>query len=426
MKYALTNVKIITGRLEDEIITGKNIVIDDGKILSIDDDLSKLVGVKIIDLEGMYLLPGLINLHVHLPGSGMPKDTKKQTKESVNKLMSNVLTKYIVYKLCEGYAKTELYSGVTTIRTVGGLNDIDSKIRDNVKLGKTLAPRILTSNMAISVPNGHMAGVLAYKAESVEDAVKYVDKIALTKPDLIKLMITGGVLDAEKVGEPGVLRMRPELVKAAVDEAHKLGYKVASHVESSEGVRVALENGVDTIEHGASIGDHEIELFKKNNSAHVLTISPVIPLYMFDLSVSKGNEMTRANAKIVFDGMVDCAKKCLENNVLVGLGTDTACPFVTHYDMYRELIYFTKYVGVSNKFALHTATAVNAKIAGILDETGTVEVGKMADFMVVENNPIDDLKNLSTPKMVIFNGKLINNPKVKKYDYVEEELNKYI
>ena len=136
--------------------------------------------------------------------------------------------------------------------------------------------------------------------------------------------------------------------------------------------------------------------------------------------------MTRANAKIVFDGMVSCAKKCLENNILVGLGTDTACPFVTHYDMYRELIYYTKYVGVSNKFAIHTATAINAQIAGIIDETGTVEVGKMADFMIVDNNPIEDLKNLSSPKMVIFNGKMINNPKIKKYDYVEEELNKFI
>ncbi len=426
MKYALTNAKVITGRLDDEIITGKNIIIEEGKIIAFDNDLSKLVGVKIVDLEGMYLLPGLINLHVHLPGSGMPKDTKKQTKESVNKLMSNVLTKYIVYKLCEGYAKTELMSGVTTIRTVGGLNDIDSKIRDNVKAGKTLAPRILTSNMAISVPDGHMAGILAYEAESIDDGVKYVDKIAETKPDLIKLMITGGVLDASKVGEPGVLRMKPEIVKACVDEAHKLGYKVASHVESSEGVRVALESGVDTIEHGAAITEHEIELFKKNNSAHILTLSPVVPLYMFDLSVSKGNEMTKANAKIVFDGMVDCAKKCLKNNILVGLGTDTACPFVTHYDMYRELIYFTKYVGVTNKFAIHTATEINAKIAGILDETGTIEVGKMADFMIVENNPIEDLRNLSSPMMVIFNGKMINNPKVKKYDYVEEELNKFI
>lgn len=426
MKYALTNAKIITGLLEDEIIIGKNIIIDDGKIIAIDDDLAHLVGIKVIDLEGMYLLPGLINLHVHLPGSGMPKDTKKQSKESVNRLMSNVITKYVVYKLCENYAKVELMSGVTTIRTVGGLNDIDSKIRDSVKANKVLAPRIITSNMAISVPGGHMAGVLAYEAESEADGVKYVDKIAKTKPDLIKLMITGGVLDATKVGEPGVLKMKPEIVKACVDEAHKLGYKVAAHVESPEGVKVALENGVDTIEHGAEITDHEIELFKKNNSSHVLTISPVIPLSMFDLSISKGNEMTRANAKIVFDGMVSCAKKCLENNILVGLGTDTACPFVTHYDMYRELIYYTKYVGVSNKFAIHTATAINAQIAGIIDETGTVEVGKMADFMIVDNNPIEDLKNLSSPKMVIFNGKMINNPKIKKYDYVEEELNKFI
>ena len=100
-----------------------------------------------------------------------------------------------------------------------------------------------------------MAGSLAYEAESVEDAIKYAKKIIEKKPDLLKLMITGGVLDAEVRGEPGVLKMSPEMVKAACDVAHASGLKVAAHVESTEGVRVALQNGVDTIEHGAKTDD---------------------------------------------------------------------------------------------------------------------------------------------------------------------------
>ncbi len=424
-KYAIVNANIISGKLGDGVQQGKYIVVENGKIASITDDKKALNDLKVIDLNGKYLLPGLINLHVHLPGSGMPKDTKKQNKKTVRFLMDHAITKRIVYRMCANYAKTELLSGVTTIRTVGGLDDIDSKIRDNSAKGKLKAPRVIASNMAISVENGHMAGILAYEAKDPEDGRRYVREIAKTKPDLIKLMITGGVLDAKKEGEPGVLRMSPEIVKACCDEAHKLGFKVAAHVESPLGVTVALEGGVDTIEHGARIGEHELELFRKNGSAHVLTISPTIPLCMFELSVSKGTPLQKTNGTVVFEGMLDCARKCLENDIPVGLGTDTACPFVTHYDMWRELCYFQKYLGVSNEFAIHTATEINAKIAGIDNETGTIETGKSADFMVVDENPLENLEALRNPKMVALRGNLIRNPKVKKIQYVENELDKY-
>lgn len=424
-KYAIANANIISGNMGDGVQSGKYIVVEDGKIASITDDKKAIANLDVIDLNGKYILPGLINLHVHLPGSGMPKDTKKQNKKTVRMLMNHALTKYIVYRMCANYAKVELMSGVTTIRTVGGLDDIDSRIRDNGAKGKLKAPRVLASNMAVSVKDGHMAGLLAYEAKDPDDGRRYVREIAKTNPDLIKLMITGGVLDAKKEGEPGVLRMSPEIVKACCDEAHKLGFKVAAHVESPLGVTVALEGGVDTIEHGANIGEHEIELFKQNGSAHILTVSPTIPLCMFDLSVSGGTELHKINGKVVFEGMLDCARKCLDNGIPVGLGTDTACPFVTHYDMWRELRYFQKYLGVSNEFAIHTATKVNAQIAGIDKETGSIEEGKSADFMVVEGNPLENLEALRNPKMVVLRGNVIRNPKVKKFQYVEDELDMY-
>lgn len=213
-KYAIVNAKIISGKLGDGIQCKKTIIVENGRIVDVTADKEKSKGLKIVDLKGKYVLPGLINLHVHLPGSGMPKDTKKQNKETVRMLMNHSITKYIVYRLCANYAKIELLSGVTTIRTVGGLDDIDSKIRDKGAQGKLKVPRILASNMAVSVKDGHMAGLLAYEAKDPDDGKKYVREIAKTNPNLIKLMITGGVLDAKKEGEPGVLRMSPEIVKA--------------------------------------------------------------------------------------------------------------------------------------------------------------------------------------------------------------------
>ena len=126
------------------------------------------------------------------------------------------------------------------------------------------------------------------------------------------------------------------------------------------------------------------------------------------------------------EGMISCAKKVLAAGVPVGLGTDTACPFVTHYDMWRELAYFKKFIGVTNAFALHTATQVNAEIAGIDGETGTVEVGKSADFVITDKSPLEALTALRTPYMVVMRGKTIKNPGVKKFDYVETELDKLL
>lgn len=424
MKYALTNCIILNGTKNMEPLSGYSIIVEDGKITKITNEV--LSNIKVIDLQNRYVLPGLINMHVHLPGSGMPKDTSKQNKESVNKLLSCKLTRYIVYRLCASFAKLELMSGVTTIRTVGGLSNIDSTIRDNINKGKLKGPRILASNMALSVPGGHMAGVLAYEATDVDSAISYINKISETKPDLIKLMITGGVLDAKKKGEPGELKMSPEIIKAACDRAHELGYKVAAHVESPLGVKLALENGVDTIEHGAKLTDEIINLFKERNASLITTISPAIPLAKFDESITHATELTKYNGNIVFEGIVSASIACLENNIKVGLGTDTACPFVTHYDTWRELAYFIKYVKNDNKEAIYHATLGNAIIVGIEQETGSVEENKSCDLLIVDRNPLEDITALRQPYMVVFKGNIIKKPKIRKFKYVENELDKQL
>lgn len=192
--------------------------------------------------------------------------------------------------MVSNFAKIELMSGVTTIRTVGGIAHYDSKLRDEILKGKVIGPRIVASNEGISVPHGHMAGSVAIVAHNNEEALALVDKAKSQNVDLIKLMITGGVLDAKEKGVPGELKMPPEMVKAVCDRAHQLGYKVAAHVESSEGVRVALENGVDSIEHGAKLDDEMIALFKEKNAFLCTTISPALPFALFDPSISNVSE----------------------------------------------------------------------------------------------------------------------------------------
>ncbi|MBR0481886.1 MAG: amidohydrolase family protein [Firmicutes bacterium] len=429
MKYAFINGVLLSGKEDMEPLCGKVVLTDGEKIEKIADSGASLDGYEVIDLKGAYLLPGLIDLHVHLATSGKPP--KRDKKPPNYKLLFDVLSKNklalaVIKKLTANYAETELMSGVTTIRTVAGILDMDARVRDDINAGKLTGPRILSANTGISVPGGHFAGSIATEASSPEDAREHVRQIASTKPDLIKLMITGGVMDSSEEGEPGVLRMPPAIVRAACEEAHLLGYKVAAHVESPEGVRVALENGVDTVEHGAKPDDEIIRLFKEKGAALICTISPALPYADFELSESHALPIAKKNGKIVMDGVIDCAIKCRSEGIPVGMGNDVGCPFVLHYNFWRELCYFHKYLGASNAETLYTATLGNAKIVGIDRETGSIEEGKSADMIVVKNDPLKDLSALRDVSMVVMKGKVIKDPKVKKMKDVDALLDKYM
>ena len=386
----------------------------------------KASGYEEIDLQGKYILPGLINMHVHLAGNGKPQKKQRDNEALVKKIMSNGLTKAIAYNMVCGFAKDELYSGVTTIRTVGGLGDFDTRLRDDIAAGKKPGPRILAANEGISVPGGHMAGSVAIAAGSIEEALQHLEIAKAQKVDLVKLMITGGVLDAKEKGVPGELKMAPEMVKAVCDKAHAMGYKVAAHVESPKGVKVALQNGVDSIEHGAKADEEMIALFKEHNAFLCTTLSPALPYALFDRSITNASEVEQFNGNVVFERIIDCAKAAIANDIPVVLGNDVGCPWITQYDFWRELYYFHKYVGVSNTFALYTATCRGAEMAGIGDITGTLEPGKCADMIVVEKNPLEDIRALRNVDMVVSQGKVLRSPKVKKRQIVETELDKFL
>ena len=427
MKYAIINGKILNGKKDMTAEEGLCVLVDGekiSKILPLRE--ANTEGYKIINLNGKYLMPGLINMHVHLAGNGKPQKKQRDNEKLVNTIMSTALTRAIAYKMVSDFAKTELMSGVTTIRTVGGLADFDTKLRDDILKGKKTGPRIIAANQGISVPGGHMAGSVAIAAKSVDEALEILGKGKSEGIDIVKLMITGGVLDAKEKGVPGELKMPPETVKAICETAHEEGYKVAAHVESTEGIKVALENGVDSIEHGAKPTGEIIELFKKRHAFLCTTISPALPYALFDRSVSNASDIEKYNGKIVFEGIIACAKAAIENDIPVVLGNDVGCPWITQYDFWRELYYFHKYVGVTTAFALYSATSLGAEMAGIGSETGTVEEGKFADMIVTAKNPLDDLRALRRIETVIARGKVYDKPKVKINKRVERELDKYL
>lgn len=426
MKYAYINGKILSGDKDMQVKQGLVIVTEGEKITDIVKEVPKSPDMKVVDLEGRYIMPGLINMHVHLAGNGKPQKKQRDNEKLVKTLMGTALSRAVAYKVVSDFARTELLSGVTTIRTVGGLGDFDTRLRDEIAAGKRVGPRILAANEGISVPGGHMAGSVAVAAHSIDEALKQLEHAENEKVDLVKLMITGGVLDAKEKGVPGELKMKSEMVKAVCDRAHAAGYKVAAHVESPEGVKVALANGVDSIEHGAKPDDEMIRLFKEKNAFLCTTISPAVPYALFDRSLTNATEVEQYNGNIVFDGIVECAKTALANDIPVVLGNDVGCPWITQYDFWRELCYFHKYTGVSNAFALYTATKRSAELAGIGDITGSIEKGKCADMIVTKDNPLDRLEALRHVDMVIARGRVIYSPKIKVNSLVERELDKFL
>ena len=426
MKYAYINGKILSGDKDMQVKQGLVIVTEGEKITDIVKEVPKSPDMKVVDLDGRYIMPGLINMHVHLAGNGKPQKKQRDNEKLVKTLMGTALSRAVAYKVVSDFARTELLSGVTTIRTVGGLGDFDTRLRDEIAAGKRVGPRILAANEGISVPGGHMAGSVAVAAHSIDEALKQLEHAGNEKVDLVKLMITGGVLDAKEKGVPGELKMKPEMMKAVCDRAHAAGYKVAAHVESPDGVKVALANGVDSIEHGAKPDDEMIRLFKEKNAFLCTTISPAVPYALFDRSLTNATEVEQYNGNIVFDGIVECAKAALANDIPVVLGNDVGCPWITQYDFWRELCYFHKYTGVSNAFALYTATKRSAELAGIGDITGSIEKGKCADMIVTKDNPLDRLEALRHVDMVIARGRVIYSPKIKVNSLVERELDKFL
>lgn len=426
MKYAFDNANLLDGTKDMCVQPGLCVLTDGETIKDIVPAGTAPAGYTRIDLRGRYLLPGLINMHVHLAGSGKIQKKQRDNEKLVRRILGNPVARAVAYRMVCAFARDELLGGVTTIRTVGGLSTFDTRLRDEIAAGRRVGPRILAANEGISVPGGHMAGSVAIAAETIDQALAQVDAVHAQGADLVKLMITGGVMDAKERGVPGELKMPPEMVRAVCERAHALGYTVAAHTESPEGVRVALENGVDSIEHGAKMDEETVKLYKEHGAFLCTTISPALPYALFDTAVSGASEKDQYNGRIVFDGIVESAKTALANGIPVGLGNDVGCPYITQYDFWRELCYFHKYCGVSNQFALYTATLRNARLAGVGDVTGSLEVGKSEDLIVTRQNPLEDLRALQHLELVACRGRVVKKPAPKRNQTVDKLLDPYL
>ena len=424
---AYRNATIINGDATVEVIEKGTILVDEQGIISAIgkvEDVKIPAGCPVVDLTGKYVMPGLINAHVHLfmPGGPRKEMIGKKT-ERLLKLVNTPIGKLYVRKMYRDDAKTAVNAGITTVRDVGSINYEDLRLAEEINSGKRPGPRVICSGTLITPTGGHgctIPGTLV--VDGPWEFRKAVRENYHHQVDWIKICNTGGVSDAKFVGEAGMPHMTVEEIEAVCDEAHKRNLMVASHCESTQGIRDALAAGVDTIEHGADIEEDMVELFL-NNPKTLRGYTCLIPT----ISAGSGlvehadtfedNEQNRImldNSEIIRQGCVDGLKKALKYGIKVGIGTDASVPFCTHYNTWRELVYFKKNSELSNKEILSIATKQTAEILDIDKITGTLDAGKAADFMVTSKNPLDDLRNIEKPVHVIARGEFIEQPKYKK------------
>lgn len=430
--YALINCNIIDGSIKNPIIKKgvvliKNIV-GEGEIsgfisaVGTEEKITIPDDYKVIDLNGRYLLPGLINAHCHLSRSGKPTKIMNMSDKSLDlfaKLLRTVLGKKLLSNMMKNNATNALNAGVTTLRTMSDPFYLDLKLRNKINECKFIGPRLVCAGMGICITGGH-GGFMAYIADSPTEVKKAIRKNLRAEVDFIKILSTGGVMDSRKVGEAGRPQMTIDEIETACSEAHRGGILVATHCESTYGIREALLGGVDSIEHGAEITDELVQLFKNNPKSHrgfttlTSTISAGMGMAVLSKEETKITTVKKENAVLIEKGMINGLQKAYKEGIKITVGTDASVPYATHYNVWKELKYFMKYTNMTAQEAIHFATKGNADNIGIGDITGSIEIGKSADIQIVQDNPLENIDSLGEVSMVFIRGNQIKNPKVKK------------
>ena len=356
---------------------------------------------EVFDLEGATLMPGLIDTHIHLSLDGTPNYFNLMITETPALAAVRAVRK----------VKRILQSGFTTIRTMGDKGQIDIAINTAIKEGSIPGPRIQTSGNCLTITGGH--GDMFPAHVSIEGMARIVDgpiesrKAAREQlkagADNIKLMATGGGMSP---GPGTVPQLTIEEMKAAVEEAEKYDKTTAAHAIGTEGINNALKAGVRTIEHGTFLDEESIELFLEKNAYLVPTLSAFKTLkYGREGGVP---EYTIEKVEYYRTAHMKNLQKAIAAGVNVIVGTDAGTPFNYHGESAYELECLVEN-GLSPMRAIHCATRFAAE-ALKLENTGIISARAIADLIVVNGNPLDDIKLLQDPgriKMVFRGGDLL-------------------
>jgi len=355
-----------------------------------------------IPLKGRTLLPGFIDAHVHLCLDGSPDPVAA----FINTPMPIALLK------AAKFARDTLMAGVTTIRDMGAKDGIDLGLRQAICTGLAPGPRMLVSGQLICMTGGH-GWPLGREANGADEVRKAAREQIKAGVDIVKLMATGGVMTPAV--EPGSEQFTQAELAAGVEEAHKAGRKTATHAMGTKGILNALRAGIDSIEHGTYLNDEAVELMKKRGVPLIPTLSALFQIESRGVEAGVPAFAVEKTAKVkpFHLASIRLARKA---GVAIAMGTDAGTPFNLHGENLRELKLLVQHCGFSPAEAIQAATLVNARVLGLEKELGTIEEGKLADLVVVDGNPLDDIEVLlrrPSIRLVMQGGRIVNSNPLK-------------
>jgi len=386
-----------TGR----VLRDKTLVIEGNRILEIRDGF---VGDgQVVDLRDRFVLPGLIDSHVHLTGESSPTSRLDTvTQSNADQAMIAVRN-----------ARRTLNAGFTTVADLGAANEAIFSVREAVRRGDVVGPRIIASGDAVSVHGGH-GDANGYRddvlhllsAESVcsgaEDCMRAVRLQVRAGADVIKITATGGVLSNTAAGL-GQQFSQDELA-AIVGAAHRMGRKVTAHAHGVDGINAFLKAGGNSIEHGTYLDDESIRLFKQNGAYLVPTL--MAGDFVARIASGPNNFFTPAQtAKALEAGpkMLDMTRRAHAGGVAIAFGTDTGVS--AHGDNAQEFALLVR-AGMSPLAAIQSATVVAAQHLNIADQAGRLAPGMPADLIAVSGDPLTDVTELERVGFVMKSGKV--------------------
>jgi imidazolonepropionase-like amidohydrolase len=393
--------KLIDG-VSETVKTEMTIVIEGNKIVKVEKGyLEPENGIIVIDLKSKTVLPGLMDCHVHLES----EYGKATYLESFTLNQSDISFRAVKY------AKVTLNAGFTTVRDLGG-SGVNVALRNAINQGYVKGPRIYTAAKSIAITGGHADPTNGGKmglfdvpgpeygvADGVDECRKAVRQQVKNGADLIKITATGGVLSVARDG------FRPQFtedeIAAIIETANDFGIAVAAHAHGDEGMRRAVAAGISSIEHGTMMSEATMDLMIEKETYYVPTITAGRAVADSALIPKFYPEIVRSKALFIGPQIQGTFEKAHKRGVKIAFGTDAGV--FKHGLNALEFQYMTE-SGMSPMTAIQSATMEAAKLLRIDDKLGSIEVGKLADIIAVNDNPIENIKTMMNVVFVMKDG----------------------
>ncbi|MBI2467457.1 MAG: amidohydrolase family protein [Candidatus Rokubacteria bacterium] len=345
-------------------------------------------GAEAIDLRDRFVMPGLVDAHSHasiIPGFG---DQMAQMSEPVERQLLRAVANL----------RRHLRAGTTTVRVMGEEHFLDVALKQAIEAGQLPGPRLLVACRGITATNGHGRALSAFDGE--DQVRRGVRENLRAGADFIKLFATGGVSSATQAGLDYAVYSRGE-IRVAVEEAERVGTYVAAHAHAGKGLRLAVEEGVRTVEHGALVSDDDVELMIKHDVWLVATLS----IIFHPTGIEQGDAHRPAIMAKLQQARTLVTRnfpRVLRSGLRFAVGTDSM-----HGLMPFELTKLVEF-GVPPKEALLAATSRGAAACRVDDQVGTLVPGKLADVIAVRGNPLADISAMERVEFVMKGGRRLD------------------